>query len=217
MLRALAGTSVGLASAAAFGLSCYIPEEPSSELLRAAAAERYGENSGCSIDGFGVPVKQRKAAQRLAECDGDQLARIHFNCPAFQSEASLMRLGLGSWLARRVGEDHEPTLPARFDVGERYLLSTVQQASNDEILLRWFGGLTYIGKDASGRLLLGTALAPPGHVSEHGYKDQLMATPATPLIMALHRVYSRVLLMSMASSLMRSTLWDSPKPSGNEE
>ena len=213
MLRTVAGTAAALTSAAAFGLSRYLPAEPPSELLRAGAALRYGDHSGCSTDGFGVAIKQRKAAVRLAECDGDALARVAFGCPAFQPEASLLRLGLGSSLASRGGEELQPELPARFEIGERYLLSTVQQVNETEILLRWFGGLTYVGKDDSGRLLLGTALAPPGHVSENGYKDRIMTTPAAPLVLLFHRFYSRVLLMSMASSLMRSSPWNAPSHS----
>ena len=183
MLRhflATGSTAAAMSGAAAAALSFAMPEHKPPTMLLDAAASRFGARP--YVDTFSTSVGQRSAREKLADCDADGLARLLFECTIFAPEALVLRKSRGNGI--------ESTPPWRFEVGAQYLLWQCEAANEHSVLLRnrSSGRLSLVIKDDEHHTLsLGTAMDP-----------QLDAVS-----IAAHRFYSRLLVLSMASLLVR--------------
>ena len=172
-------------------------ENPPHPKLIAAAKERFGEDAQCYMDTFSAPRFLSPRTNYYS--NGNSLARAHFTCLAYQPEIFLFsRLGLGERVARAgLGFDHgfEPNVPLEFKLGTRCIFNSVRSITDNEVVFDWgdtkSGGQTIVAKDpSSGKVMFGT-------VTRLRSNDMTLGS----LIWQFHRIYSRILVCSIAAEL----------------
>ena len=153
----------------------------------------------CYFDTFVAP--NCLSEQVKLSTTGNSLARAHFTCFAYKPEMVLFAdLGLGASVARDAGLGYEggfePNVPLDFNQRETHcIFNAVRSILETEVVFDWGStdadGQTIVAKDASsGKVMFGTMTRlQPADVTLEG------------IIWEFHRIYSRILVCSIARVL----------------